>query len=106
MPVWARKRSGWADPDGRVHVQAATVRTLTWLALVLLATGGMLPAPMAGFVLLGLSGLCSLAPLLGGSGRLRMIGAVLVFATCAMMLTLYPEAQNEYQIYTARACQP
>lgn len=86
-------------------MQASTLRTLAWLATILLVIGGMLPTAMAQLALFGLSGLLSLAPSLAGSGKFRLVGAILLFASFALMLNLYPEAQHEYQIYTSHARQ-
>lgn len=75
------------------------------MALTLLVISGMLPTALAQLALLGLTGLFSLAPLLGGSGKLRLAGAVLMFAASALLLNLYPEAQHDYQTYTSRVRQ-
>ncbi|SFN91252.1 hypothetical protein SAMN05660284_02513 [Formivibrio citricus] len=83
-----------------------TVRSLTWLAVIMLVVGAMVPAPMAQSFLMGLCAVFCLAPLFWGKGRLRILGALVFVAALTLMLNSYFEAQNELQRYTRKAGPP
>lgn len=81
-------------------MNAVTVRTLTWLAVALLVTAAMIPAPMGALGLSALSAVLSLIPLVWGSNKIRAVGVCLLIAALTLMLDAYPEARNEKERYT------
>lgn len=83
-----------------------TVRSLTWLAVITLVVGAMMPAPMARFLLMAVSAALCLAPLFGAKGWFRMLGGLVLLAALALMLNSYFEAQNELHRYTHEARHP
>lgn len=83
-----------------------TVRSLTWLAVIMLVVGAMVPAPMARLLLIGVSAALCLTPLFWGKGSFKMLGGLVFLAALALMLNCYFQAQNELHRYTHKARPP
>ncbi|MDP2156628.1 MAG: DUF308 domain-containing protein, partial [Nitrospirota bacterium] len=70
---------------------------LTWFAGILFITGGMIMSPSGALFLFVLAALCLVFPAIFGSGRLRIVAAILLFAAIGLAVSKYPDFKNDQE---------
>ena len=83
------------------NARAATARTLSWAAAILVAVGAMVGSPAGGILVHGIAVLLAI-PALFFRGRTRWIGAAVLLAALALATARLPEARREMDRYRAR----
>lgn len=84
-------------------MNAKTVNTLTWLAVLLLVCGSMIPSPLGLVALTGLGGVVALVPIACGSMKFRIAGLAVLSAALLLTIDAYPDAKQEMARYSAHA---
>lgn len=84
-------------------VKSETLRTLTWLAGLLMLCGAMIPAPVGRAGITGLGALVALAPLILGAGRLKWVAGLIFMVTLGLVIDVYPAATEEMNRHEAHA---
>lgn len=80
-----------------------TVSTLTWLAVLLLVCGSMIPSPLGLVAVAGLGGVVALVPIACGSMKFRIAGLAVLLAALWLTADAYPNAKQEMERYSAHA---
>lgn len=81
----------------------SNLRTMTWLAALLLVTAAMMQSPPAQLALACLSLLLSAIAVISGTMKLRIAAALILFAALLLAMDSYPHARNEMDRYTRHA---
>lgn len=85
------------------RINPTTVNTLTWLAVLLLVCGSMIPSPLGLLAIAGLGGVVALVPIACGSMKLRIAGLAVLLAAFLLTINAYPDAKQEMARYSAHA---
>lgn len=72
---------------------------LTCFAVILIIAGFMVMSPSGAIFLFVLSALFLLFPAIFGSGRLRILSAILLFAAIGLAVSKYPDFKNDQERY-------
>jgi hypothetical protein len=80
-----------------------TVNTLTWLAVLLLLVGSMIPSPLGLVAVAGLGGVVALVPIAYGSMKFRIVGLAVLLVALGLTISTYPDAKQEMARYSAHA---
>lgn len=80
-----------------------SVRTLAWLAGVLLLVAAMIPAPVATVAISALAVVVAIAPVVSGSTKLRIAALLVLLASLWLAVATFPHARNEMATYRAHA---
>lgn len=80
-----------------------SAKTLAWTAGALLVLALVIMSPTGAFALTVLASLCAAIPSVFAARRLRTISAVLLIASLALAVSLYPAFERDYGEYTQRA---
>lgn len=84
-------------------VKSETLRTLTWLAGLLMLCGAMIPTPAGRAGIAGLGALVALVPLIFGAGRLKWVAGLVFLAALGLAIAAWPAATEEMDRYEAHA---
>lgn len=87
-------------------LQPASVRALTVTAALLLLIGSMVMSPSAGFTAFGLAALLSAIPAIFGTGRIRLVAAILLLGSTGLAAAKYPDFKAEQARYRQHASPP
>lgn len=88
---------------GDTRMNPQTVNTLTWLAVLLLVCGSMVPSPLGSLAIAGLGGVVALVPIAFGSMKFRIAGLAVLLAALWLTADGYPDAKKELERYSAHA---
>jgi hypothetical protein len=83
-------------------MQPASARALTGAATLVLFVGFLVPAPSGAFFAFGLSAILYAVPAILGSGKVRLIAAILLLCSVALAAGKYPDFKGEQDQYRLR----
>lgn len=78
-------------------MQPASARALTSMAALVLLVGLMVMSPSAAFLAFCLAVLLSAIPAIFGTGKTRLIAAVILLAATGLAIRIYPEFKSEQE---------
>ncbi len=81
------------------RMKPASARALTWLAAILIITGGMIISPAGAFFLFLAAAFFVVFPALFGPGRIRIVAAVLLLASICLAVHIYPDYKSDQERY-------
>ncbi len=87
-------------------MQLASTRALTVTATMVLIVGLMLSSPSGAFLAFGLAGLLSVMPAIFGTGKIRIVAAVVLLGVIGLAANTYPEFKKEQELYRQRTKSP
>jgi hypothetical protein len=84
-------------------MQPASARALTVTATLVLFVGFLIPSPSGAFFACCLAALLYAFPAIFGSGRMRLVAAVLLLCSLALAAGKYPDFKSEQERYRQRS---
>lgn len=84
-------------------MNAQTINAWTWLAVLLLLVGSMIPSPLGLVAVTGLGAVLALVPIAYGSTKFRIAGLAVLLAALLLTIDAYPDAKQEMARYSAHA---
>lgn len=83
-------------------MQPASARALTSMAALIFLAGLMVMSPSAAFLAFCLAAILSAIPAIFGTGKTRIIAAVLLLGSIGLAARIYPEFRSEQEKYRQR----
>ncbi len=80
-------------------MNAASGRTLTWLAAILLVAGGMVMSASGAFFLFVAAAVCAGFPALLGTGKMRVAASVLLLLSLVLAVSHFENFKNDQNRY-------
>ncbi len=80
-----------------------SAKTFIWASVISLLLGMVVMSPAGGLFLYALAVLAALTPAIFGGGRLRIVGALLLAVSLALLAVTYPKFDAEMTKYKQRA---
>ena len=80
-----------------------SARALTGTATLVLFAGFLVPSPSGAFFAYGLAALLSAVPTILGTGRMRLIAAILLLCSVALAADKCPDFRSEQERYRQRS---
>ena len=76
---------------------------MAWAALALLLLAAMVGSPLAGILVAILASCCTMAAIINGSRRVRVVALLILVASLGLTFTLLPAAKMDMDNYRAHA---
>ena len=80
-------------------IKPASARTLTWLAAVLAVMGSLVMSPSAALLCMATAALTAFFPAVFGTGRVRILAAILLLVSAGLAVANYTEFRHEQAVY-------
>ena len=80
-------------------MQPASARALTGAATLLMFVGFLVPSPSGAFLAFCLTALVYAVPAIFGSGKVRLLAAILLLCSLGLAAGRYPDFQREQERY-------
>ena len=84
-------------------MNSQSLKSLLWIAIIVLLTGMAVMSPVAGFALYVLSALFSAFPVLSGSKWVRFTGITVLALALLLSVVTYPKYAADMMTYKKRA---
>ena len=81
----------------------SSTRALTVTAALLMFGGFLVMSPSGAFLAFGLAGLLAVVPAIFGTGKIRIVAAILLLCSAALAVRQYPEFKQEQEGIRRRA---
>ena len=80
-------------------IKPASARALAWLAAVLAVIGCLVISPSAALLCMTTAALTAFIPAVFGTGRVRILAAILLLVSAGLAVAKYPEFRHEQAVY-------
>ena len=87
-------------------MQPASTRALIVTAALFMLGGFLVMSPSGAFLAFGLAALLAAIPAIFGTGKIRIVAAILLLCSIGLVVRAYPDFKSEQEQYRSRTKSP